>query len=97
MKIIWSPLAVEILEEIFDYISVDTYSAANKFINKIFKKVEKLAEYPQRRRKVPETNREEIREVFLGEYRIIYRLEKNKIIVLTIRNFKQLLPEEEIK
>ncbi len=97
MKIIWSPLSVERLEEIFEFISKDNRSAANKFVDKIFVKVESLTEYPQRGRKVPEANREEIREVFLGEYRIIYRVEKSKIIILTIRNFKQLLPDEDFK
>ncbi len=97
MKIIWSPLSVERLEEIFGYISIDNHSAAKKFVDKIFSKVETLAEYPQRGRKVPEANREEIREVFLGEYKIIYRVEKSKIIILTIRNFKQLLPDEDCK
>jgi len=97
MKIIWSPLSIERLEEIFDYISDDSSSAAKNFIDKIFNKVENLKEYPLQGRKVPEANREEIREVFFGEYRIIYRVEKNNIIVLTIRNFKQLLPGEDIK
>ncbi len=97
MKIIWSPLSVERLEEIFEFISKDNRSAANKFVDKIFVKVESLTEYPQRGRKVPEANREEIREVFLGEYRIIYHVEKSKIIILTIRNFKQLLPDEDFK
>lgn len=97
MKIIWSPLSVERLEEIFRYISIDNHSTAKKFVDKIFSKVETLAEYPQRGRKVPEANREEIREVFLSEYRIIYRVEKSKIIILTIRNFKQLPPDEDFK
>jgi len=97
MKIIWSPLSVERLEEIFEYISNDNRSAAKKTVDRIFNKVETLKEYPQRGRKVPETNREEIREVFLGEYRIIYRIEKSKLIILTIRNFKQLLSDEDIK
>ena len=97
MKIIWSPLSVERLEEIFEYISNENHSAAKKLVNKIFSKIETLIKYPQRGRKVPETNREEIREVFLGEYRIIYRIKKSTIIILTIRNFKQLLPEEDIK
>jgi len=97
MKITWSPLAIKRLKEIFDYISVGSPSSANKFIDRIFEKVESLTEYPQRGRKVPEANREEIREVFVGEYRIIYRVEKTNLIVLTIRNFKQLLPEKELK
>jgi addiction module RelE/StbE family toxin len=97
MKIFWSPLSVNRLEEIFEYISKDNSSAAQKMIEKIFKKVETLSDYPNRGRKVPEAKREEIREVFLGEYRIIYRVEKNKLLVLTIRNFKQLLLDEELK
>lgn len=63
---------------------------------KIFKRIEALSEYPERGRKVPEANREEIREVFESEYRIIYRVEPKKVFILTIRNFKQLLPEKDI-
>ena len=71
MKILWSPLAVERLEKIFEYISKDDISAAHKMVERIFKKVETLSKFPERGRKVPEANREEIREVFENEYRII--------------------------
>jgi addiction module RelE/StbE family toxin len=97
MKIFWSPLATEKLEDIFEYISDDNKAAAKKTVEKIFKKVESLAKNPERGRKVPETNREEIREVFEGEYRIIYRIESKRVSILTIRNFKQLLPEKDAK
>lgn len=97
MKIFWSPLAVERLENIFDFIAKEDSRAAYKIVERIFKKVESLSKYPQRGRKVPETNREEIREVFESEYRIIYRIEQKKVSVLTIRNFKQLLPNKDIK
>ena len=97
MKIFWSPLAAERLENIYDYISVDNKAAAQKVVGRIFKIVESLAKNPERGRKVPETNREEIREVFEGEYRIIYRIESKRISVLTIRNFKQLLPDKDVK
>lgn len=96
MKIVWSPLAVERLEEIYNYISTDNISAAQKMMNSIFKKVETLSKNPKRGRKVPEVNSEEIREVFEGEYRIIYRIKSKKIFILTIRNFKQLLPDKDI-
>lgn len=96
MKIVWSPLAVERLEEIYNYISSDNISAAQKMMNSIFKKVETLSKNPKRGRKVPEVNSEEIREVFEGEYRIIYRIKSKKIFILTIRNFKQLLPDKDI-
>ncbi|MDO8550628.1 MAG: type II toxin-antitoxin system RelE/ParE family toxin [Ignavibacteria bacterium] len=96
MKILWSPLAVERLENIFEYIAKENNSAAHKMAERIFKKVETLSKYPDRGRKVPESNREEIREVFIGEYRIIYRVETKGVLILSIRNFKQLLPDKDL-
>lgn len=97
MKIFWSPLAVERLENIFEFISKDNSSAANKMIERIFKKVETISKFPGRGRKVPEVNREEIREIFESEYRIIYRVEPKRIFVLSIRSFKQLLPGKDLE
>jgi len=74
-----------------DCIAKDNSSAAQKFVKNIFKKIETLSKYPQMGRKVPEATREEIREVFERDYRIIYRVETKKIVILSIRNFKQLL------
>jgi len=96
VKIVWSPLAVERLESIFEYISKDNVTAAHKMVERIINKVESLSAFPERGRKVPEINREEIREVFEGEYRLIYRLSSKKVFVLTIRNFKQLLPSNDL-
>ena len=97
MTIYWSPLAVDRLENIFKYISKEDNDAAYKLVSKILKKVETLSKFPERGRKVPEANREEVREVFETEYRIIYRVEAKKVFVLSIRNFKQLLPDNDLK
>ncbi|MAT59091.1 MAG: type II toxin-antitoxin system RelE/ParE family toxin [Melioribacteraceae bacterium] len=97
MKIIWSPLSIERLEDIYDHIAQDNISAAQNLINNIIAKVESLVDNTTRGRVTPETNREDIRELFEGEYRIIYRIEKKQISVLTIRNFKQLLPDTDIE
>lgn len=97
MKIVWSPLSFDRLESVFDFIATEDPTAANNLINRIFKKVESFLKFPQRGRKVPEVNRNDIREVFESEYRIIYRIETKKIVILTIRNIKQLLPKTDIK
>ena len=75
MKIFWSPLVVDRLEEIFEYISAENVSTAQKMADRIFKRVESLSEYPKRGRKVPEANREETHEAFENEHKIIYRVE----------------------
>lgn len=97
MKIVWSPLSFKRLENIYEFISDKDPVAAQNLINRIFERIESLTKYPERGRKVPEINRNEIREVFESEYRIIYKIEPKKILILTIRNFKQLLPKTDIK
>jgi plasmid stabilization system protein ParE len=97
VKIVWSPISYERLENIYEFISDKDTVAAKKIINRIFERVESLSKYPERGRKVPEINRNEIREIFESEYRIIYKIEPKKILILTIRNFKQLLPKTDIK
>ena len=96
MKIIWSPLAIDRASEIAEYISLDNPTAATKWVERVFEKVKTLSSSPEIGRKVPETNRKEIRELIFGNYRIIYRIEKSKVSILTIRHSKQILPVDEI-
>ena len=78
MKIIWSPLSLSRAAEIAEYIAMDNPAAASKWVETLFVKVELLKASPKSGRVVPEVNKPDIREVFYGNYRIIYRIEKNK-------------------
>lgn len=97
MKIIWSPLAIDRASEIAEYISLDNPAAAKHWIGTIFEKVDLLKTSPGLGRIVHEVDRKEIREIIFGNYRIIYRIEKMNISILTIRHGKQILPVDEIK
>ena len=96
MKIIWSPLAVERTSEIAEYITIDNPSAAISWVEKVFAKVDLLKLSPEMGREVPEISRKAIREIIFGNYRIIYRIEKASISILTVRHVKQVLPVDEI-
>jgi len=96
MKIIWSPLAIERATEIAEYISLDNVTASQNWIDSIFEKVKILETSSEIGRIVPEIERNEIREILYGNYRIIYRIEKYSISILTIRHGKQILPVDEI-
>ncbi len=96
MKIIWSPLAIDRASEIAEYIAQDKPSAAEKWINTVFLKVEQLKSSPEIGRVVPEIRNDRFRELIYGNYRIIYRIEKKQISILTIRHGKQILPIDEI-
>jgi len=97
MKIIWSPLAIDRTTEIAEYIAQDNPSAAMIWVETLFDKVQILKSSPKSGRIVPETGQEDIRELIYGNYRIVYRVEKNNISVLTVRHGKQILPLEETK
>ncbi len=97
MNIVWSPLAVDRASEIAGYIAQDKLSAAEKWIGTLFSKVEQLKTFPESGRIVPEIEDAQFREIIYGNYRIIYRIEVNRISILTIRHGKQILPVKEIK
>ena len=46
---------------------------------------------------VPEVEQENIRGIFVGNYRIIYQLEEKQISVLTVRQGKQLLSNDDLE
>jgi toxin ParE1/3/4 len=95
MRILWSPLAVERVSEIAEYIAQDNPGAAEKWVETIFKGVEELRGFPESGRVVTETDNRSIRELLFGNYRIIYRVEESKLSVLTVRHGKQILPTAE--
>jgi len=97
MKVLWSPLAVERMEEISDFIAYDKPSAADKWIDSIFNKVKLLKANPEMGRLVPEIETPSIRELIFGNYRIIYRYSGDTIRILTVRNCSQQLSVEDIE
>ncbi len=84
MKIEWTEPALLDLENIRDYIRRDSEYYAVRFVEKIIEAVENLEEFPQMGRTVPEAEEESIRELLLHNYRIIYRVEADRILVLTV-------------
>ena len=97
MRLLWSPLAIDRVSEIAEYISQDNPSAAQRWVDSIFQVVERLEQFPESGRKVPEIKQESFREIIHGNYRIIYKVESEHVAILTVRHGKQILPIDEIK
>lgn len=95
MRVIWSPLALERVEDIAQYIAEDKPSAAIEWVNNLFATVERLADFPLSGRIVPEVGSRRIREVVFGTYRVIYSA-KDQIDILTVRRSSQLLRMSEL-
>lgn len=93
MQISWSPLALDRLQDIVSYIASDNPAAADDWLTDVFAAVERLADFPLSGRVVPEIGVSRIREVILGNYRIIYS-SRDHIQILTVRSrWQQLSPD----
>jgi toxin ParE1/3/4 len=92
LKIVWSPGAIERAHEAAAHIAADKPEAALRWLDGLFEAVGRLETFPQSGRVVPEIGDPEFREViYRASYRVIYRVENDRVSILTIRNAAQLL------
>jgi toxin ParE1/3/4 len=97
MKTVWAYEALVRLKEIEDYISQDSPERAARFVDQLIERAEgALSGNPCVGRTVPEIANLDIRELLLNNYRIVYRLNKNNIEILTVFEGHRLLRIDEI-
>lgn len=96
MKVVWSPLAIERVSEIAEYIALDKPPAAVEWVELVFDSVKRLKQFPRSGRTVPEIHLDIFREVIVGNYRVIYRIEDKQVSILTVRSSWEMLPEDEV-
>lgn len=95
-KIIWSLQAREDLRDIIVFIAADNPAAAESFGFRLMSKVDLLAEFPELGLVVPEEQNENIREIILRPYRIVYQVLKKQNAVAIIRIWHGARGEPEI-
>ena len=91
MKLLWTDRAQRDLKEIRRYIARDDTTAARRWVDQLRAQARKVAEAPGMGRAVPELRRDDIREVFLRSYRIVYRVRDDLVEILTIFEGHRLL------
>ena len=96
-----SPFAQDDLNEIIEYYSSYSQNYVETTISEFEENVMSLQQHPRSGRIVPELERQGItqyRELIQGYYRIIYKISKDKVTVLTVidgrRNFEEVIIEK---
>ena len=87
----WTAQALGDLEAITNFIAHDSTHYASLFVIDVFAATERLEQFPDSGRVVPEKNDPRIREIILGNYRIVYRHRENVVELLTIHHGAMLL------
>jgi|SRR5258706_4132089 len=93
----WTPQALDDLEAICLFISRDAPAMAAVFADRTLRATERLVDYPLSGRIVPELGIDNIREVILGNYRIIYRIREEQVQLLTVHHAARLLDVRKIE
>ncbi len=94
MKLRWAYRARQDLKAIGRFIARDNPHAARKFVARLLARARKATGFPLAGRMVPELQRKDVREVILGNYRIVYRVNPDSLDVLTVFEGHRLFPEE---
>jgi len=82
--VIWSEPAKADLRSIHDFIAHDSRHYAKTVTQDIVEKTDVLNELPRIGRKVPELGQEDIREISLYSYRILYEIKEQDVFVLGV-------------
>jgi len=97
MRIDWSRSAREDLRDIHRYIARDSPHYARQFVERVIKAVERVKEFPESGRLVPEARPLDVRELLIQEYRVIYKPEppERVLIVAVVHGRRDLTRKEQ--
>lgn len=91
-KVNWTIQSIKDIENIAEFIAKDSEKYATIQTQRFFEIVTALESQPQIGKIVPEINKSNIRELILGNYRIIYVIKLNQDVdIITVHHSKRLL------
>lgn len=97
MKIRWTEKASADALGSYDYIAEQSLAYAESVYERILARPSQLIEHPLSGSVVPEFGRDDIRELFVYSFRIVYRLADYEVRVLTIIHGSRQLTRDTIK
>ena len=94
VKLVWSFTAVHHFSNWIHHIAKDSIQAAQKERIGLLKAVEKLKIFPRSGRVVPEFGDSRLREIICKPIRIIYRMKRNEVRILSFHHAKRNLNKQ---
>lgn len=83
-RVIWTEPALQDLDQIADYISLDNPPAAKNLVRKAFDRVEQLNQHPKLGKSVQELDESVYRELVVSPCRIFYREEDDNVYIIHV-------------
>jgi toxin ParE1/3/4 len=92
MRVAWTDRGKARLRQIRAYIAKDQPLNAERFVDRLTRRVEQLVEHPRSGKIVEQYQRDDLRELIESSYRIIYLILEDRIDILTVRDSRRVLP-----
>ncbi len=90
-QVAWSPEAIGDVESIASYIARDSRFYAAAVVQAMLDAARSLEKFPFRGRVVPEIAQDSIRERFVYSYRLIYRVQRDKVTIAAVIHGRRML------
>jgi toxin ParE1/3/4 len=96
-KVTWLIVALDDVQSIFEFVAQDSVSSAERLANRIFSATDRLGSFPLSGRVVPEIDDQDVREIIVGNYRLMYHVLADEIEVLAVIHSARLLPAQRVE
>lgn len=96
MRVEWTELAYAQLDEAMAFIAHDRPGTAERWFAAMLGEAERLARFPESGRVVPEASRDEIRELVVSPYRIVYRRDADTVFITMFLHEHQHLESDDV-
>jgi toxin ParE1/3/4 len=97
MKITWTMRAADQFEAIIAAIEADHPVAAPSWVKRIGKAVDQLARFPECGHRLADFSDEPARELVLAPYRILYSLDGERVMILSIKHSREALSVDDLR
>ncbi|MBX3305428.1 MAG: type II toxin-antitoxin system RelE/ParE family toxin [Nitrospira sp.] len=92
MKVHWTDTAISHLRSIHAYIGRSSPEYALRIVDRLTRRSQQIAAFPQSGRVVPEVDLPQIREVLEGPYRVIYHIKSDQLDIIAVIHGAQQTP-----
>jgi len=89
----WTDQALDDLDAICAFIARDAPRSADALAERVTRSIARLAAFPRSGRIVPERRQDDIREIIVQRYRVIYRLRGELVEIVTVHHGARRLPD----
>ena len=97
MRLRWADRSRRDLVDIGHYIARDKPGAARRWVERLRRSAKAAAHKPLAGRRVTEVAQDNVREVLVGNYRIVYEIQKTEIRILTVFEGHRRLPSSALQ